>query len=235
MPVKSDKKEKVIFVLVLLIFIFIGWRLVKSKDNKIVLNKQNNVMESIEKDLNEKILSEKNSDEKTAEDVNNLEKIFIHIDGEVNKPGLYECTKCQRIQDVVDMAGGLTENADTLPINFSQKLNDEMKIVIPTKQSEDHSDTGNSINDAGSNQNDYVWDGENDEFNRKTDNIPSKVNINKATVDELMTIPSIGEKKAKLIVEYRDKTGFEEPEDIMNVSGIGEKIFEAIKDFIVVE
>lgn len=235
MPVKSDKKEKVIFILVLLIFIFIGWRLVKSKDNKIVLNKQNNIKESVE-DSNEKILSGKNSDEKTAEDANNLEKIFIHIDGEVNKPGLYECTKGQRIQDVVDMAGGLTENANTLPINFSQKLNDEMKIVIPTKQSEDHSDTGNSSNDAGSNQNDYVWDGENDEFNRKPNsNILSKVNINKATVDELMTLPSIGEKKAKLIVEYREKTGFKEPEDIMNVSGIGEKIFEAIKDFIVVE
>ena len=109
-----------------------------------------------------------------------------------------------RIGDVIELAMGFTENADTSNINLALKVEDGMQIIVYTY---------------------YVDTGE----------VKNLVNINTATVDELMKLPGIGEVKAKAIVEYRKKNGwFNDISELKNVSGISESLFEQIKELITV-
>ena len=117
-------------------------------------------------------------------------KIIVDIKGEVVNPGTYELNENDRIKDVIEKSGGLTNKANVDTINLSEKVTDEMLIVIPSKDSnikpveEKKTNTTSNIN---------VSDG--------------KVSINKASIQELMTIKGIGESKAKAIIDYRSKNG----------------------------
>ena len=107
--------------------------------------------------------------------------------------------------EVVQKAGGFTEEAATTYVNQAEIVRDEERIYIPTQ------------NEALELQ--VLDDG--------------KVNLNTATKEELMTIPGVGESKADSIVQYREEIGkFQTIEDIMNVSGIKEGLFQKIKDYI---
>lgn len=133
--------------------------------------------------------------------------IKVYICGEVKNPGVYKIESDKRIVDLVEMAGGITENADINNINLALKLKDEDYIKIPSK----------NLNNINNNQSD------------------TKININTATVEELKKLPRVGDAIAKRIIEYREKYGrFKRIEDIKNVSGIGDKMFENIKDLICV-
>ena len=140
-----------------------------------------------------------------AEDVSPVDKIYIHISGEVYYPGLVELDEGTRLYELVDMAGGLTERADVDKINLAATLCDEERIHIPAIGEED-----NSIGFSSS----------------------PKVNINTATKEELMSLPGVGEKTATSIIDYRSSNRFNKIEDIMNVPGIGEKKFEDLKPHI---
>lgn len=155
----------------------------------------------------------KNEDESIEKSNTSLE-IYIHIDGEVNNPGLYKLFNGDRIDDAIRAAGGLTADADKSKINLAIKLTDEMKIHI-YKKGESHAESINNLNNSNSNN--------------------KLVNINTASIEELCKLPGIGENKAKLIVEYREKHKFTKIEDITKVSGIGKKTFEKIKNEITVE
>lgn len=155
----------------------------------------------------------KNEDE-PIEKCNTSLEIYIHIDGEVNNPGLYKLFNGDRIDDAIRAAGGLTADADKSKINLAIKLKDEMKIHI-YKKGESHAESINNLNNSNSNN--------------------KLVNINTASIEELCKLPGIGENKAKLIVEYREKHKFAKIEDITKVSGIGKKTFEKIKNEITVE
>lgn len=137
------------------------------------------------------------------------EKIYIHIKGEVKSPGLYTLDTGSRVYEAVEMAGGLTENAEINAINLAKILRDEEELIIPAKGGTD------SATQTGSSE--------------KT----RTININRATAAELESLPGIGEAYAKSIIEYRDKNGaFKRKEDIMNVRGISKNRFEQIKDLI---
>lgn len=142
---------------------------------------------------------------------NTQEKGKVHITGEISKKGVYDINSGDRLVDLVEKAGGLTAQADENKINLAMKLEDQMKIVIPKK-------------------------GENSQETEVYDNQDGhdKVNINSADENTLMTLPNIGEKRAKAIIEYREKTPFKKIEDIKNVSGIGDKFYESLKDYITV-
>ena len=151
-------------------------------------------------------------------------KIFVDIKGEVNNPGLYEIEEGKRIQDVIDMAGGLTDNASTLDINLGSKVSDEMIIIISKKEDVD---TPKSSTPSISNTNKSTTTNS----NTKTNN--GKISINTAGIEELITLNGIKEARAKKIIEYRETNGpFKSIEEIKNVSGIGEGIFAKIKDYI---
>lgn len=142
------------------------------------------------------------------------DKLVIHIVGEVVKPGIYEFKEGDRLNDAVDMAGGLTDCAATDKINLALRLEDEMKINIPSI----HDDVVGILTEE-----DVIAESSN------------KTNINTATKEELMKLNGIGPKTADKILEHRESEKFKKIEDIMNINGIGEKMFEGIKDQIKVK
>lgn len=166
--------------------------------------------------------------------------IFVDIKGEVVNPGVYSIKENSRIIDVVNLAGGLTDKADTSANNMSKLLKDEMVIIIYSKDEilnykkvkEEESNVFDECNNNEKNiTNDSCYNVDNSIKNN--DNNNKLININEASVDELMLVTGIGKSKAEKIVEYRNKNGrFEKLEDIMNVSGIGEALFEKIKEYI---
>lgn len=168
-----------------------------------------------------------------------LEKYMVDIKGEVISPGIYELENSSRVIDVINQAGGLTKNADTTVINLSKKIEDEMVIIIyskwqveywkETKEQEKYLQEQCISQKEGQAKNDACID----EIEESSTSV-SMVNINTATKEELMTLTGIGESKAKAIMSYREKTPFTKIEDIKNVSGIGDSIYEDIKNNITV-
>lgn len=165
-------------------------------------------------------------DRKNTLKVNNLEmkntndKIAVYISGAVKSPGVYYLNKDSRVFNLLDICGGIAEDADISKLNLAQKLVDEDKIEVPVKikQEENNSEETN-IDDED------IEDGNNE-----------LVNINTASETELTTLNGIGQATAKKIVDYRQKNGrFDTIEDIMEVPGIGESKFNNIKDNICVK
>lgn len=156
-------------------------------------------------------------DEKIVEDESAEEDIIIDIKGEINSPGVYEMQLGDRMIDIVDRAGGLTDEASETAINLAEKLQDEMAIVIP-KEGDELLET--------------------DELNSNASNGLSseldKLNLNHATQAELETLNGIGPSKAEAIISHREENGlFQSVEDVLEVSGIGEKTLESFKEDIV--
>jgi competence protein ComEA len=148
---------------------------------------------------------------------------FVDIKGEVAVPGLYEIEMNKRVMDVIEMAGGLLSDADTSNINLSMKVNDEMVIIVPKKDNDNNKVEYKINNDAEVNKN----------SNNTNHNLSSKVSINNASLEELMSVSGIGEVKAKKIIEYRNSHGkFASLDELTNVSGIGAKTLEKIKEYL---
>lgn len=133
------------------------------------------------------------------------ELCLIEIKGAVKYPGLYEIEVGKPLYELIIMAGGFTDYADTLNVDQTFILSSNQSIYI------------SSIDNPNNN------------------NLTSKININTATLEELCTLSGVGETKAQNIINYRNSHGrFSKIEDIMNVTGIGIALFEKIKDFICV-
>lgn len=146
-------------------------------------------------------------------------KIVIHIEGEVEKPGVYELKKDSRVYDAIDAAGGLLKDADRRRINLAKKIIDEEYIYIANKNEEDMgiSYRDNLLIPTGTIENTNL------------------ININRANIMELKELPGIGDVLAGRIIEYRnEKGGFKSIEEIKNVSGIGDKRFSDIKDKVTI-
>lgn len=148
------------------------------------------------------------------------EKIMVDVKGQIKQPGVYQATTGERVIDVISRAGGLTDKAEQGMVNFAEHVKDEMIIYIPAKGEEGHSSPitspGNPASLVGS-QNE------------------AKININKADETELQNLPGIGPAKAAAIIEYRNTSGpFKAVEDLKNISGIGDKTFEKLKDLIAI-
>lgn len=152
--------------------------------------------------------------------------IYVDIGGEVCYPGVYEVAQGTRLFQVIEMAGGLKESAATDAINQAEQVSDGQKILIgSTEESSPYyigTDTGNQ-NSGNSETGGSV--------SMTEDGV--RVNINKATSEELQLIPGIGPSTAQKIIDYRTENGaFGKIEDLKNISGIGEKTFENMKDYI---
>ncbi|MEG0266819.1 MAG: helix-hairpin-helix domain-containing protein [Bacilli bacterium] len=164
--------------------------------------------------------------------------LYVEIKGDVKKPGVYKLNSNARVEDLVKK-GVLNESSSTEFNNMSKKLNDEDVVIIYSKKEiEDFKNGNNAIkyvekecvcpkikniscfNEAITNLDGVI-------------NKTGKVSLNSGTIEELMTIPFIGETKAKLIIQYREtNNGFKDIEDIMNVKGIGQNTFEKIKSYL---
>ena len=165
--------------------------------------------------------------------------IVIHVTGAVNNQGIVRLEEGARIADAIEQAGGLTEEADVSQINLAYILEDGQKIYIPTKEEvKEATELRNSLTE---NQNYIISESGNgvisDSKNGKNNNEKGvgKVDINKASRDELNTLPGIGDVTAERIIEYRENNGdFSKIEDLKEVSGIGEAKYEKIKEMITV-
>lgn len=192
------------------------------------------------KESNEEVIDifkeeENNLDEEKVEELPKEEKkeevstVIVDIKGNVNNPGVYEVENGKRVNDVINMAGGLTIDADTSNINLAKMVTDEMTIVIYSKEEVlEKYKSEVCICDCPYITNDAC-------ITETTTEENNLININIASIDELMNLPGLGEAKAKSIIEYRNKNGnFTSIDSIKEVSGIGEAIFEKIKDYITV-
>ena len=149
------------------------------------------------------------------------EKIKVHITGEVENEGIIEIDKDSRIADVIEEAGGLTDDADTSKINLAYQVKDGQKIYIPNTEEELEEE--------------YITENAGDGVLPEEEKVGGKVNINTAKQTELETLTGIGPSTALKIINYRNQNGdFENIEDIKNVPGIGEAKFENIKNDICV-
>ena len=144
-----------------------------------------------------------------------------------------------RVIDAIELAGGLTNNADTSVINLSKKLTDEMVIIIYSKNQvknfESTKEKEKVVQDKCIQENENALKNDAcivEEKTKDTNTIQGKVNINTASLEELQTLPGVGESKAKSIIEYREKQKFKTIEDIKNVTGIGDSLFAKIKENI---
>jgi competence protein ComEA len=155
-------------------------------------------------------------------------KVMVDIKGEVVKPGLYEVDSDSRINDVIELAGGLKDDASTEDINLSSKVFDEMVIVINKKE-----EIKEKIESSKKATITYNSQTNNDTISKEETKVSGKVSLNNASIEELCTLNGIKEARAKKIIEYRTTNGpFKSIEEIKNVSGIGESIFAKIKDSI---
>lgn len=152
-------------------------------------------------------------------DLKNLETtVYVEVKGAVNSPGVYELPSDARVKNALDIAN-VSENADLLTVNQSKKLTDEMVIYIPFKGEINHEEIKHTMTVPSAEE-----------------TSEAKVNINTASLDELMTLNGIGEKKAQTIIEYREETGlFMKLEDIKNIPGIGDKTFITLEPHITIE
>ena len=188
--------------------------------------------------------------EKVEESSNVSEEKYILVDvkGEVKKPGVYKLKENSRVIDAINASGGLTKKAYTKYINLSKILKDENVIIVNSTSEIKKVSSGNNITEVKINNNSKnlasISESElitNDNVKSEEDNTGislesnQKVNINTATKEELMKLSNIGESKAEKIIDYRMANGnFNSIEDIKKVSGIGDKLYDSIKENITV-
>ena len=154
-----------------------------------------------------------------------VEKIKIYICGEVNSPGIFEVEKGTILNDVALLAGGFTENAATDHLNLVYSFESNMSIFIPN---EGNLEEGDSVIMRGGGSGGSGVSGEMSGVQG------GLININTASLEQLKTLPGVGDSTANAIITYREDHRFERIEDIMNVSGIGEAKFNKLRSLICV-
>ena len=215
-------------VLLLVIGIFFIYKSYTNnvKEEKIVLNTKNNI-------------------KKEKKDEEELVDVYYQVDikGEVINPGIYSVKEGSRVIDVIRLAGDLTEVADTSVLNLSKKVKDEMVIIVYSYDEvasfketleKEEIEQNSCLNQNGI-ENDACIKDSKDSAISSSVFIGDKVSLNTATLDELMTLPGIGEAKAEAIIKYREEVGaFQNVEQLKEVSGIGDAIFDRIKENITI-
>ena len=235
MMYEFNKKQKVIIVIIGSMIIIAFLYYIYTKEDNMVISTE----ETAEKNLVGNTVENLEENEETTKE--NTNKIIVHVSGAVNKEGIVELEENSRISDAISKAEGLKENADTKKINLAYKLEDGMKIYIPTieeSMNQNEQNQNESLMDQTSqyitSSSEIIQDGQTNGTSETKMN--EKININTATQTELETLPGIGPSTSLKIVNYRKENGkFKTIEDIKEVSGIGDVKYENIKDLICVE
>ncbi|RSJ91693.1 helix-hairpin-helix domain-containing protein [Streptococcus mitis] len=143
--------------------------------------------------------------------------ITVDVKGAVKSPGIYDLPVGSRVNDAVQKAGGLTEQADSKVLNLAQKVSDEALVYVPTKGEELASQQAGSGTTSSTSK-------------------EKKVNLNKASLEELKQVKGLGGKRAQDIIDHREANGkFKSVDELKKVSGIGAKTIEKLKDYVTVD
>ena len=149
------------------------------------------------------------SKEEEAKEPSGAETVFVHVCGEVNRPGVYELPGDARVEAAVQAAGGMTGEAAADYLNLAEPITDGQKIEVPSQEEAQRL------------------------IEREAQQQEGLVNLNTATLEQLMTLPGIGQSKAEAILDYRERQGaFTEITELMEIPGIKEGVFQKIQDYI---
>ena len=161
--------------------------------------------------------SEKEIKKEEKEESAEQDLITVDVKGAVKSPGLYDLPVGSRVHDAVQKAGGLTEEADSKSLNLAQKVSDEALVYVPSKGEEATSQqTASGTTPSSSKE--------------------KKVNLNKASLEELKQVKGLGGKRAQDIIDHREANGkFKSVDELKKVSGIGAKTIEKLKDYVTVD
>lgn len=207
-----------VVVLILLMFAGCGSKEDKSEETVVLLDEESEKETASEEEAEQKFAQE---EETKNQQKTETEMIVVYVCGEVQKEGVVTLPAGSRIYQAIEMAGGVTEEAEASWLNLAEVLTDGVRIYVPGKEEVSEGElaipegTGNSTG-----------------ISEASDGL---VNLNQASKEELMTLPGIGEAKAEAILQYRTEHGtFSSIDEIKNISGIKDGVFEKIKDKITV-
>ena len=212
--INLNKNQKLIILIVGLIILFVisFYIFQKVQDSKYEESMQEELLEG-------NAVVEEVKKEETGENY-----IIVHIAGSIKNGGIITAKEGSRVSDIINLAGGLSENSDISKVNLAYKVEDGQKIYIPSMEDKnvvDHYitfESGEGIIEQGNSEKQEI------------------VNINTATQTELETLSGVGPSTALNIIKYREENGkYSSIEDIKNVPGIGESKFEQLKDSIKVK
>jgi competence protein comEA helix-hairpin-helix repeat region len=230
---KLDRDYIIIGIIIISVITFMVLNIGKVKEfeeKETTGNIEKNITVSEEsKDNKEK----EGNEEDKKENISSETGIFVHIDGYVNNPGVYQIKENERTNVLIEKAGGLKNGYSIKNINLAAKLSDGDKVYIPSIEEEKTLGNQNnniSVNTVGKHTNN--GNNSNNNVNITKNN---KININTANVSELKQITGIGESTANKIIDYRQNVGkFKKIEDIKEVKGIGDSKFESLKNKITI-
>ena len=161
--------------------------------------------------------SEKEIKKEEKEESAEQDLITVDVKGAVKSPGIYDLPVGSRVHDAVQKAGGLTEEADSKSLNLAQKISDEALVYVPSKGEEAASQQAASGTTPSTSK-------------------EKKINLNKASLEELKQVKGLGGKRAQDIIDHREANGkFKSVDELKKVSGIGAKTIEKLKDYVTVD
>ena len=161
------------------------------------------------------VSKDEKEDKNQKEEVVEQDLITVDVKGAVKSPGIYDLPVGSRINDAVQKAGGLTDNADSKSINLAQRISDEALVYVPTKEEATSQEAHSNASNIKENK---------------------KVNLNKASLEELKQVKGLGAKRAQDIIDHRESNGkFKSVDELKKVSGIGAKTIEKLKEYVTVD
>ena len=212
--IEKIKEYKIIVICAVLGLALGGFFLLKPSTQKPVTetNLQAEVAAVSKDSSSEKEVKKEKKDESPEQDL-----ITVDVKGAVKSPGIYDLPVGSRVHDAVQKAGGLTEEADSKSLNLAQKVSDEALVYVPSKGEEVASQQAASATTPSSSK-------------------EKKVNLNKASLEELKQVKGLGGKRAQDIIDHREANGkFKSVDELKKVSGIGAKTIEKLKDYVTVD
>ena len=161
------------------------------------------------------VSKDEKEDKNQKEEVVEQDLITVDVKGAVKSPGIYDLPVGSRINDAVQKAGGLTDNADSKSINLAQRISDEALVYVPTKEEATSQEAHSNASNTKENK---------------------KVNLNKASLEELKQVKGLGAKRAQDIIDHRESNGkFKSVDELKKISGIGAKTIEKLKEYVTVD
>ena len=161
------------------------------------------------------VSKDEKEDKNQKEEVVEQDLITVDVKGAVKSPGIYDLPVGSRINDAVQKAGGLTDNADSKSVNLAQRISDEALVYVPTKEEVTSQEAHSNASTTKENK---------------------KVNLNKASLEELKQVKGLGAKRAQDIIDHRESNGkFKSVDELKKVSGIGAKTIEKLKEYVTVD
>ncbi len=212
--IEKIKEYKIIFICAGLGLALGGFFLLKPTSQTSVkeTNLQAEVAAVSKDSSSEKEIKKEEKEESPEQDL-----ITVDVKGAVKSPGIYDLPVGSRVHDAVQKAGGLTDEADSKSLNLAQKISDEALVYVPTKGEEAASQQATSGTTASTSKD-------------------KKVNLNKASLEELKQVKGLGGKRAQDIIDHREANGkFKSVDELKKISGIGAKTIEKLKDYVTVD